>query len=33
MEFPLENYTRFDVEIDHHVISILLSEGKDLFNS
>lgn len=32
MEFLLENYIRFDVEIDYYVIFILFSEGKDLFN-
>lgn len=30
-EFSLEGYTRFNVEIDHHVLSILLNEEKDLF--
>lgn len=32
-EFPLESNTGFDVENDHHVVSVLPNDKKDLLNT
>lgn len=33
IEFPLQSYAGFDVETDHHVLSTLPNENKDLCNT